>query len=686
MGRGAPPVRLLFDLETDGLIERPYETQRLPAEKRVTKIHCGVVYDLDTDEVRRFDPSQVEELVASLRQASFLAGHNIIEFDLPVLKELYGWEPGPEVQLLDTLKASQMIYVGRRGYSRLWPIDEAHNRKHPDFQLPRRSMGGHSLEAWGLRRRFRKDDFGKTADWKTFSRAMLDYCEQDVRLNVDVLRFLLRKTGYSQESMIVESHAARIMARQMRHGVGLDRDACIELVGRLKKERAAITESLRESFTPWHQPVKEFTPKKTIPSNAAYKSGPNRGRRRPDAGRGEDCPMTQIKLVEFNPSSRFHVAYWFKRKYGWKPKAWNDDGSAKTSEEVLKVLPYPEAELLLQWELLNDRIEKLAEGRDGGYLGVVGEDGVIHGRITCTGAKTGRSSHSKPNMAQVPQPKSPYGKEFRELFRPTGKIGHLQVGADASGLEMRNLAHFTGKQDGGQLARIVLSGDVHSAFQEGTGILLRDSQKTFTYASIYGAQDPKLGRTVLKDWQDAYRKRVTDKDPPKGRQKHWYHPRLGQTQPNVKDLGRRARAGLMNKMAGLGALMRFLQRRASEPRKRDRRLKLPDGRYVYITSSHAALNDLLQGTGAVVMKVALVICDGALQDAGCVPGVDYEFMLNVHDEWQTEVPEWGDPGNSFADRVGETMVWSFRRAGELLNFRCPLDGDYKIGTNWYQTH
>lgn len=80
------------------------------------------------------------------------------------------------------------------------------------------------------------------------------------------------------------------------------------------------------------------------------------------------------------------------------------------------------------------------------------------------------------------------------------------------------------------------------------------------------------------------------------------------------------------------------------------------------------------------MKKALVLLDARLQEMGFTPGVEYEFVLNVHDEWQIEV----DP--EIAETVGKEAADAITRAGEHFAFRCPLVGNYAIGNNWADTH
>lgn len=101
-----------------------------------------------------------------------------------------------------------------------------------------------------------------------------------------------------------------------------------------------------------------------------------------------------------------------------------------------------------------------------------------------------------------------------------------------------------------------------------------------------------------------------------------------------------------------------------------------DGRRVLVRSPHAALNTLLQSAGAVVMKQALVISDQALRERR----VPYKLVAQVHDEFQVEALE------KYATQVGLAFRGGIRRAGEHFSLRCPLDGEFKIGNSWSETH
>ena len=76
------------------------------------------------------------------------------------------------------------------------------------------------------------------------------------------------------------------------------------------------------------------------------------------------------------------------------------------------------------------------------------------------------------------------------------------------------------------------------------------------------------------------------------------------------------------------------------------------------------------------MKKGLTILDSLLK----LNTIDYKFVANIHDEWQIEVKE------TQAEFVGELAVNSIIEAGKHFNLRCPMDGEYKIGDNWSETH
>ncbi len=291
------------------------------------------------------------------------------------------------------------------------------------------------------------------------------------------------------------------------------------------------------------------------------------------------------------------------------------------------------AELIKEYLLLQKRVAQIES-----WLEAVENDGRVHGKVITNGAVTGRMTHSGPNMAQIPNAGSVYGHECRQCW--TVSEGNVLVGCDASGLELRMLAHYMQDKD---YVRTVTEGsskdgtDVHTVNQHAAGLPTRDSAKTFIYAFLYGAGDAKIGSIVGGSSKDG--SRLKDKF-------------LKQT-PALKKL-----IDKVQKIAAKGYVPGL------------------DGRKIWVRSEHSALNSLLQGAGAIVMKQALVFLDEQIRKQK----LRAKFVANVHDEFQIEC----HPDD--AEQLGKTAVQCIKDAGTYFNLRCPLDGEYKIGANWRQTH
>lgn len=640
---------LIFDIETNGLMDLPWDRRKDP----VDRMHCWVAIDLGTKEVFKGRPGEEQRLLDLLDESRLLAGHNITNYDLPVLKLLYGWTPHYSVDLLDTQRAAEMAF----SKDRIFRINAWAKKQGYGDPPPKVFQWGHSLAMWAWRSGSHKDEFGKSTDWKVYSEEMLEYCEQDVVANVKVLDFLLAKSGYSKESMILDSNVAAVLFRQRLRGVGLHEERARALGRQLTKRRDEIADQLREIFPPWW--VANGT---TTTKRAQTKT---KGQLIPHhIPAGTD--YTKIKLQELNPASRHHVARCLRVMHGWKPtkpEDFNKDGSVKVDRAILKALPWKEAHLFAEYEELHKKAGMVSEGEKSWLQ--LARDGKLHGRVNTSGAKTGRMTHADPNCAQVPSVGKAFGKESRECFVPTVP-GWVMVGCDASGLELRMLGHYTAKWDKGQIADLASDPekDIHSLFREGFGLFYRANSKTCTYATLYGAGPPKIGETVHHDWAQAFEAGDTAKPPPK-------------LSAKVKaTLGGKARRRLETKIPAFATLTKKVKGRKKKPGY----VVLPDGRRVYIESEHAALNMLLQGAGAIVMKKALIILDRTIQEAGLVPGQDYEFLLNVHDEWQIECPK------KHSDFIGRTAEESIKLAGESFGMKCPLAGEYKVGESWADTH
>ena len=215
------------------------------------------------------------------------------------------------------------------------------------------------------------------------------------------------------------------------------------------------------------------------------------------------------------------------------------------------------------------------------------------------------------------------------------------MGCDVSGLELRCLAHFMARYDEGAYGKILLEGDIHSANQEAAGLPTRDNAKTFIYAYLYGAGDEKIGKIIGKGAKE----------------------------------GKRLKEAFLAKTPALDKLKSGVSRAAERGF-----IRALDGRIMPIRSSHAALNTLLQGAGAIICKRWVVTFHQLLKEHGFVDGVDYQQVAYVHDEVQVLVKK------EHSELIGQLCIRAIKLAGEYYDFRLPLDGEYKFGSNWAETH
>ena len=592
-------ARYVFDIETDGLLHQ------------LTKVHSLVVYELDSGTVVSAHHERIEPLVRELMEADELIGHNITAFDLLALKKVYPWFTYDLDKVTDTLILSRMVFPNVKD----WDATRGRNK------VPRKRWGSHSLEAWGYRTGFLKGDFGATTDWQEWTPEMQEYCEQDVRVNVAVYeRF--REEGWSQQALTMEVWFQHIMALQEQSGFPFDRDAAVTLYAQLLKDRTELDKEIQPMVPDWYADMGPFVPKvnnKTF----GYESG---------------VEFTKVKHMSFNPGSRHQIADRLQKLYDWKPTVFTPGGSPQIDENVLGTINHPLAQLLEKRFLINKRISQLSEG-DGAWLRLE-RDGRIHGYVNTLGTVTGRCSHSSPNMAQIPAVRSLYGEECRALFY--APPGWVQVGADASGLELRCLGHYMARFDGGAYINILLNADIHTENQKAAGLDTRDQAKTFIYAFLYGAGDEKIGSIVGKGSRE----------------------------------GKKLKQSFLNKTPALKKLRDLV---IQKTRTQGYLLGI-DGRKLHVRSEHSALNVLLQSAGGLLVKYATVWLYQELLERGYDWGKDFVFVAHVHDEYQLQCRE------EIAAEVGELAVEAFRSAGRMFDWRCPLDGEYKIGHNWAETH
>jgi len=332
------------------------------------------------------------------------------------------------------------------------------------------------------------------------------------------------------------------------------------------------------------------------------------------------------KVEVFNPGSRKQIAERLMA-LGWQPKERTEKGSVIVDEKVLATIKRPEARLIEEYLLIQKRVAQVEK-----WIDYADNTDRVHGKVITNGAVTGRMTHSSPNMAQVPRVGSPYGVECRSCW--TVEEGNVLVGIDASSLELRMLAHYM-RDD--EYTREILEGDIHTKNMVTAGLQNRDQAKTFIYAFLYGAGPAKVGAIVGGGEAEGVNLIASFLDGT---------PALHALKDKVRRLSKRG---------WLPAL---------------------DGRKLHVRHQHSALNTLLQAAGSICMKKALILLHEKLK-CGIMQG---SFVANVHDEWQIETKK------EHAESVGQLGVQAIRDAGLALGLRCPLNGEYKIGTNWAATH
>ena len=451
--------------------------------------------------------------------------------------------------------------------------------------------GGHSLEAWGKSLGFEKGDFH---DFSEYSPEMLEYCKRDTEVTRLVAQELEKEgKDFSSQSYELERKVRAIIDKQQNNGFAFKLKEAMILQAQLQDELHELESKAEEDFEPTVVELK-----------------------------------TKTKYIPFNIASRKQIAERLQAK-GWKPKQMTDKGNVIINEAVLSKIDMPEAKMFNRYFLLQKRTGLLKS-----WISECQEDNRVRGKVMTLRTITGRMAHAVPNMAQVPSISSSYGRESRGLWGVDDTTKYRLVGVDASGLELRCLAHY---MDDPEYTNIVLTGDVHTANQQAAGLKTRDQAKTFIYAFLYGAGPAKIGKVVGK-----------------------------------------------GPAAGQNLIKKFLERTPALMRLRENVARwsksgtIPalDGRLLHIRSEHAALNTLLQGAGAIICKQWLV----HIMERVIKADLDVRLVASIHDEYQFEVaiPDV----NRFCNLTKEAMT----QTQKILGVKCELDCDYKVGKTWADTH
>jgi len=583
-------------------------------------IWCVGVKQGNTYEEHR-TPESLQKHLDRLEGAEVYA-HNGIKFDFPVLQKLWSTDFS-KVILRDTLTLSKVAN-------------------------PKRT-GGHSLDALGSVIGMQKIDFH---DYSRYSPEMSDYLRQDCDVLEAIHRRVLKPElqGCPEEVIEMEHSVAFTIRDQVNNGWVFDIRGATELLMELKEKIYQAEEKVREVFKPIPVAVKEIQPKYKKDGSLSVVGIKEYGDQCLEIVGG---PYTRIEWETFNLGSNQQVAKRLMAR-GWEPylftpKSGDPVINYDILEDIAEHTDIWEAKVIYEYIMLDKRRSMVSS-----WIEHYNEEtGRIHGDVDPMGTATSRMAHRDPNVAQTPALGSPYGLECRRLF--TVPKGYLQVGADASGLELRLLAHYM--QDP-QYTKEVLEGDVHWAnvlalglFPKGTPRVTdedhpdykgheaaRNKAKTFIYAFIYGAGVGKIALILG----------CTEAEASKAKQNFLKNtPALKALIDKVKGIARRT-----GSVPGL------------------------DGRRVPVDEDYKALNRLLQSAGAIFMKKALTLYTKYFK----LWKLTGNRCGNIHDEFQDEILE------KDARKAGRLMVSCMQAAGQQLNLRLPMDGEYKVGQSWAETH
>ena len=612
-------IRVFFDIETDGYLNQ------------TTKVHCLEMLGIVNEQKQTIScgsnlPLCITKGLSSLALADEIVGHNIICFDIPAIKKCYpDWKP--KGKIIDTLIISRMVYPEIEVFDMLYKYSD---KEKFEAMKSKKLIGKHSLEAWGYRLGIYKGDFGKTTDWKEWSKEMQHYCKQDVVVTEALYNYLCKTKHISWEAYELEREFQEYIHEQQEHGCYFDIGKAIKLKHKLMEELEETKAKIKLTVPNWIEKT-IFEPKKNNKVKG-YVVGQK---------------YERIKETEFNPNSRMQIEKFLKEKYNWQPSELTETGRAKINSDVLEELEdlkWEEAALFSKFLTVTKLLGYISEG-DNAWLKLVSPTGKIHGQLITNGAITRRCTHFKPNLGQVPSIKKYLGRECRELFIAPKE--YRFVGADMSGIELRCFGHYLSAYDGGNYAHDIVNGDIHTRNQKAAGLLTRDSAKTFIYALLYGGGDAKIGF-------------ITDP-----------HGSLA----TRKSKGRALKDNFNAKVPAYSRLSADISRAI----KTRGYLKGIDGHYLYPRSAHAGLNTLLQNCAAVLMKRATIIFRQKMIAKNYWLNSVFP-VLHVHDELSVIAkPE-------IAEEVKNEIVKSMNEAGEYYKLKIKVDGEGKIGDNWYDVH
>lgn len=608
-------MQTIFDIETNGFYQD------------CTTIHCVALKRIGIDsDVQLYTQSNINDALDILENSEVLIGHNIIQFDIPVLEKFYPSRKFTH-NVLDTFNLSCIVFPQRQKHGlEDWGKDLGFEKFNP--------MTGkeYTDEEWKERKKT------KNEAWDKYTSEMGAYCQQDVRVTELVL-WQCNVDEIPKSVIELSNKFSWCISQQVINGHKIDTENLLKLNAQIEQDEVVAANELLSklpSFTDY-----SFKVYKRANKNKNIKAG--------------DIECIEV-VTPFNLSSTYHWMRYLKEKYDFNPplvrRKGKDEPTPSLDDEVLASIEdkYSEIKDLLLWKTAN-KIRKMIYNSDNSLYNLLDKDGIIHGKVYTDGTVSGRCSHNKPNLSTMPSVrtddngpikgiKGKYAYEVRNLFIPHD--GYVQVGFDAKGLEYMCLAHYI--NDRHFSVDIIENGDIHTWTQQTLGFETRRQAKTFEYAYLYGAGKKKLAEGLSAGTGVKY---------------------------TVDDVNK-AISKFVEALPGLGTLQDNLKNQYQQKGT----ITGLDGRELQARSEHSLLNLLLQSSGAVVMKNCLVY----LREELSKTDVDYKFTLNVHDEIQASVrPE-------HVEKYKECVYKAVDKVNTNLRLNCKLQVDIKVGRSWAECH
>jgi len=587
----------------------------------VSKFHCAGAIDYNTEKEYWFRPEQFGEFLNFLMEADTVIAHNAFGYDIPALYKLAGiygmkFEIDP-AKVQCTKVMSQVLNYRRFGF-------------------------GHSLKKWGEFFQDNKGDYD--GGWEEFNEEMFEYMKQDVRLGTKVYNHLIGETRGALKHMgskkilralRSEMEMDRIMAEQCQNGWQFNLKGAKELLSTIEGRMTEMEEFINPQLPARTKKVDDAPKAPKYTKAGKLVAHLHKWFQFDNVITVTNSPLWgEFSRIEFiagdigNTDTVKRLLF----SLGWKPDDWN---WKKINGQFVKVSPkLTESSMaglgdvgkaLSEYYTLRSRHSILK-----GWFEHVDSNSRLHGDVFNVGTPTFRQTHKI--IANLPSGKATLGPEMRSLF--VAKQGYKLVSADSAGCQLRLLAHFM-KDD--NFTREVLEGDIH---QKNADILgcSRPTAKPFIFAFLYGAGGKKLGSILGCSEKEGNKKKKLYLD----------------SMPSLKNLIKKVQ-NIVEHQGYIPGL---------------------DDRPIHTESAHKALNYLIQGAEAVVMKETVIMIDKKLKEAN----IDFRHLLFYHDEHTVEVPE------KQAEEARDIIMKCFEEAPKPLGVDIMTCGDCKIGDDYYDVH